>query len=85
MRNTKTNKLSPNYDRSPCEVIDRNREEVTLRKKDGVEIKRNVSLSKYQENGTSESESESESVAPLQPIASPISMQQTVNPSSAML
>ena len=85
MRNTKTNKLPQNYDRSPCEVIDRNREEVKLRKKNGVEIKRNVSLLEYQENGTSESESESESVAPLQPIASPISMQQTVNPSSAML
>ena len=85
LRNTKTNKLSPNYDRSPCEVIDRNKEEVKLRKKNGVEIKRNVSLLKYQENGTSESESESESVAPLQPIASPISVQQTVKPSSAML
>ena len=83
LRNTKTNKLSPNYDRSPCEVIDRNKEEVKLRKKNGVEIKRNVSLLKYQENGTSESESES--VAPLQPIASPISVQQTVKPSSAML
>ena len=87
LRNTKTNKLSPNYDCSPCEVIDRNKEEVKLRKKNGVEIKRNVSLLKYQENGTSESESESESesVAPLQPIASPISVQQTVNPSSPML
>ena len=83
LRNTKTNKLSPNYDRSPCEVIDRNKEEVKLRKKNGVEIKRNVSPLKYQENGTSESESES--VAPLQPIASPISVQQTVKPSSAML
>ena len=81
MRNTKTNKLSPNYNRSPCEVIDRNREEVKLRKKNGVEIKRNVSFLKYQENDTSESES----VAPLQPIASPISLQQTVNPSSPML
>ena len=83
LRNTKTNKLSPNYDRSPCEVIDRNKEEVKLRKKNGVEIKRNVSPLKYQENGTSESESES--VAPLQPIASPISVQQTVKPRSAML
>ena len=83
LRNTKTNKLSPNYNRSPCEVIDRNREEVKLRKKNGVEIKRNVSFLKYQENDTSESESES--VAPLQPIASPISVQQTVNPSSPML
>ena len=83
LRNTKTNKLSSNYDRSPCEVTDRNKEEVKLRKKNGVEIKRNVSLLKYQENGTSESELES--VAPLQPIASPISVQQTVKPSSAML
>ena len=64
---------------------DRNRGEIILRKTDGVDIKRNVSLTnfvkKYQENGTSESES----VAPLQPIASPISVQQTVNPSSPML
>ena len=42
-----------------------------------------IFLKKYQENGTSESESES--VAPLEPIASqptasPISVQQTVNP-----
>ena len=67
LRNTKTNKLSPNYDPSPCEVIDRNRGEVTLRKKDGVEVKRNVSFVKtYQENSTSESES----VVPLQSIAS---------------
>ena len=87
LRNTKTNKLSPNHDRSPCEVIDRNREEVKLMKKNGVEIKQNVSFLKYQENSTSESESEpeSESVAPLQPIASTISVQQTVNPSSPML
>ena len=68
LRNTKINKLSPNYDPSPCEVIDRNRE-VTLRKKDGVEVKRNVSfVKKYQENGTTESES----VVPLQPIANPL-------------
>ena len=66
LRNTKTNKLSPNYDLSPCEVIDRNRGEVTLRKKDGAEVKRNVSLvKKYQDNSTTGSES----VAPLQPIA----------------
>ena len=38
LRNTKINKLSPNYDPSPCEVIDRNRGEVTLRKTDGVEV-----------------------------------------------
>ena len=102
LRNTKINNLSPNYDPSPCEVIDRNRGEVTLRKKDGVEVKRNVSfVKKYQENGTTESES----VVPLQPItsqpiasqpitsqpiasqpvASPITVQQTVNPSSPML
>ncbi|CAH3014663.1 unnamed protein product [Porites evermanni] len=48
-----------------------------------VVILRSTTSTKYQENGTSESESES--VAPLQPTASPISMQQTVNPSSAML
>ena len=73
LRNTKINKLSPNYDPSPCEVIDRNRGEVTLRKKDGVEVKRNVSFVKeYQENGTTESES----VVPLQPITSqPIASQ----------
>lgn len=114
LRNTKTNKLSQNFNPSPCEVIDRNTE-VTLRKKDGVELKWNVSfVKKYQENGTTESES----VVPLQPtasplepatpflpitsqpiasqpivsqpivsqpIASPISMQQLVNPSSPML
>ena len=46
LRNTKTNKLSPNYDPSPCEVLDRNGGEVTVRNKDGVEIKRNVSFVK---------------------------------------
>ena len=67
-RNTKTNKLSQNFNPSPCEVIDRNTE-VTLRKKDGVELKWNVSfVKKYQENGTTESES----VVPLQPTASPL-------------
>ena len=70
LRNTKTNKMSPNYDASPCDVMDRNRGDITLRKTDGLEIKRNVSfVNKYQENGTSESESES--VAPLQPNSSP--------------
>lgn len=50
LRNTKTNKLSPNYDPSPCEVLDRNGGEVTVRNKDGVEIKRNVSfVKKYHE------------------------------------
>ena len=69
LRNTKINNLSPNYDPSPCEVIDRNRGEVTLRKKDGVEVKRNVSfVKKYQKNGTTESES----VVSLQPIANPL-------------
>ena len=102
LRNTKINKLSPTYDPSPYEVIDRSRGEVTLRKKDGVEVKRNVSfVKKYQENGTTESES----VVPLQPItsqpiasqpitsqpiasqpvASPITVQQTVNPRSPIL
>ena len=102
LRNTKINKLSPTYDPSPCEVMDRSRGEVTLRKKDGVEVKRNVSfVKKYQENGTTESES----VVPLQPItsqpiasqpiasqpiasqpvANPNTVQQTVNPSSPML
>ena len=46
LRNTKINKLSPNYDPSPREVIDRNGGEVTLRRKDGVEVKRNVSFVK---------------------------------------
>ena len=92
LRNTKTNKLSPKYDPCPCEVIDRTRGEVTLRKKDDVEVKRNVSfVKKYQENSTTESQS----VVPLQPvtsqpiasqpIASPVSEQQTVNPRSPML
>ena len=100
LRNTKTNKLSPNYDPGPCEVIDGNRGEVTLRKKDGVEVKRNVSfVKKYQKNDTTKSESvvplqpissPLESATPLQPItsqpiASPISVRQTVNPSSPML
>ena len=49
--------------------MDRNRGEVTLRNKDGMEVKRNVSfVKKYQENGTTESES----VVRLQPIASPL-------------
>ena len=92
LRNTKANKLSPNYDPSPCEVMDRNRGEVTSRKKDGVKVKRNVSfVNKYQENGTTESESAtplqpvtSQPIA-CQPVASPVSVQQTVNPSSPML
>ena len=57
LTNTKTNKLFPNYDPSPCEVIDRNRGEVTLRKKDGVEVKWKVSfVKKYQEKDTTKSE-----------------------------
>ena len=71
-----------------------------LRKKDGVEVKRNVSfVTKYQEDGSSKPESAVpiqpiasplESATPLQPItsqsiASPIAVQQTVNPSSPML
>ena len=44
LTNNKTNKQSPNYNPSPCEVIDRYRGEVSIRKKDGVETKRNMSL-----------------------------------------
>ena len=81
LRNTKINKLSPNHDSSPCEVIDRNRE-VTLRKKDGVEVKRNVSfVRKYQENGFSESES----VVPLQPIASTLESATPLQPIASTL
>jgi len=108
LRNTKTNKLSKLRPQSLWSH--RNRGEVTLRKKDAVEVKRNVSfVKKYQENGTRESESvvplqpiasPLESATPLQsissqpiasqpiatqPIASPISVQQTVNPSSPVL
>ena len=50
LRNSKTNKLSPNYDPNPCEVVDRNGGEVTVRSTAGAEIKRNVSfVKKYQE------------------------------------
>ena len=50
LRNSKTNKLSPNYDPNPCEVVDRNEGEVTVRSTAGAEIKRNVSfVKKYQE------------------------------------
>ena len=77
LRNSKTNKLSPNCDPSPCEVIDRNRGEVTLRKKDGVEVKWNVSfVKKYQENDTTESGSG----VPLQPIASPLESATSLQP-----
>ena len=77
LTNTKTNKLFLNYDPSPCEVIDRNRGEVTLRKKDGVEVKWNVSfVKKYQENDTTESGSG----VPLQPIASPLESATSLQP-----
>ena len=61
LRNNKTNKQSPNYIPSPCEVIERYRGEVTITKKYGVETKWKlcviIFLKKYEENGTSESES----------------------------
>lgn len=54
MKNTKTNKLSPNYNPSPCEVVDR-KGEVTVRSKAGVDVKRNVSfVKKYQERPSEE-------------------------------
>lgn len=37
LRNTKTNKLSLNYNPSPCKVIDRKGGEVTVRSKTGVD------------------------------------------------
>lgn len=50
LKNSKTNKLSPNYDPNPCEVIDRKGGEVTIRSTAGAEFKRNVSfVKKYQE------------------------------------
>jgi len=50
LRNSKTNKLSPNYDPKPCEVVDRKGGEVTVKSTAGAEIKRNVSfVKKYQE------------------------------------
>ena len=50
LRNSKTNKLSPNNDPNPCEVVDRKGGEVTVRSTAGAEIKRNVSfVKKYQE------------------------------------
>ena len=50
LRNPKANKLSPNYNPSPCEVINRKGGEVTVRSKAGVDVKRNVSFVKrYQE------------------------------------
>ena len=44
LRNNKRNKQSPNYNTSPCEVIDRYRGEVTIRKNDGAETEPNESL-----------------------------------------
>ena len=50
LRNSKTNKLSPNYDPNPCEVVDRKGGEVIVRSTAGAEIKRNVSfVKKYPE------------------------------------
>ena len=55
LRNSKTNKLSPNYDPNPCEVVDRKGREVTVSSTAGVEIKRNVSfVKKYQEKSWEE-------------------------------
>ena len=39
LRNTKTNKLSPNYNPNPCEVLDRRGGEVTVRNSTGVDKK----------------------------------------------
>ena len=50
LRNSKTNKLSPNHDPKPCEVVDRKGGEVTVKSTASAEIKRNVSfVKKYQE------------------------------------
>ena len=93
--------------------IERNRGEVTLRKKDDVKINWNVSfVKKHQEKpsedaninmdiqagvqgqgvdqkegstGEQKFRNAASSVAPLQQIASPIPVQQTVTPSSVML
>ena len=93
--------------------IERNRGEVTLRKKDDVKINWNVSfVKKHQEKpsedaninmdiqagvqgqgvdqkegstGEQKFRNPASSVAPLQQIASPIPVQQTVTPSSVML
>ena len=49
LRNLKTNKLSPNYDPNPCDVVTRKKGDVTGRSKADVDIKRNVPLvKKYQ-------------------------------------
>ena len=44
LTNNETNKQSPNYNTSACEVIDRYRGEVTITKNYGAEKKWNVSL-----------------------------------------
>ena len=44
LRNSRTNKLSPNYDPNSCEAVDRKGREVTVRSTVGAEIKRNVSF-----------------------------------------
>ena len=50
LRNSKTNKLSQNYDPNPCEVVERKGGEVTIRSPAGAEIRRTVSfVKKYQE------------------------------------
>ena len=42
LRNSKTNKLPPNHDPSPCEVLERKGGDVTVSSSAGAEIKRNV-------------------------------------------
>jgi len=42
LSNSKNNKLSPNYDPNPCEVVHRKWGEVTIRSTGGAEIKRDV-------------------------------------------
>ena len=46
----KTNKLSPNFHLSPFKVVNKEREQVTVRDDSGVELKRNTSfVKKYNE------------------------------------
>ena len=50
LRNSKINKMSPNYDPKSCKVVDRKGGEVTVRNTACAELKRNVSfVKKYQE------------------------------------
>ena len=42
----KTNKLSPNFHPSPFKVVNKEREQVTVRDYSGVELKRNTSFAK---------------------------------------